>query len=144
MEWDGAAGLSVLKDTHQNALIEVNALAGDVVIFHESTTHAVAPWRGEQPRCTLLYAFVPGFMALQGTELELPAWVSGVSFLKRLLSCSCFDISVEYLFCVSELTPGQASRFESPWRSSTKGGGLMARHAANLIKWQAKAKAAKL
>ena len=88
-------------------MIEINAAAGDVVIFSESTTHAVSlaaagetaillqpplpsvgtsiwmergcqqhdsladgqvsPWRGEQPRRTLLYAFVPGFMAIADT-----------------------------------------------------------------------------
>jgi hypothetical protein len=112
--WDGATGLDELRDKHQDAVVEVNASAGDVVIFSESTTHAVSPWRGELPRRTLLYAFVPGFMAIADRELRLPAWVS-------------------------ELTPGQASRFEAPWRSSTSGGGLMARHAASLKKWQAKA-----
>ena len=37
----------------------------------------------------------------------------------------------------------QASRFEAPWRSSTKGGGLAARHTASLRKWRAKALRAK-
>jgi ectoine hydroxylase-related dioxygenase (phytanoyl-CoA dioxygenase family) len=110
MEWDGAAGLAELQSKYQNAMVEVNAAAGDVVIFHESTTHAVAPWHGMEPRRTLLYAFVPGFMAIQDTPLRMPAWIS-------------------------ELTPGQASRFEAPWRSSTKGRGLIARHEANLSKW---------
>ena len=85
-----------------------------MVIFSESTTHAVAPWRGPEPRRTILYAFVPGFMAIQDTPLHMPAWVS-------------------------ELTPGQAARFEAPWRSSTKGGGLMARNEANLNKWRSRA-----
>ena len=39
---------------------------------------------------------------------------------------------------VSELTPGQAARFEPPSRSSTKAGGLAARHSASLEKWRAR------
>ena len=114
MEWDGAAGIAKLRSKYQECIVEVNAVAGDVVIFHESTTHAVAPWRGAEPRRTILYAFVPGFMAIQNTPLRMPPWVS-------------------------ELTPGQASRLEAPWRSSTKGGGLTARHRVNLDKWEARA-----
>ena len=57
--------------------------------------------------------FVPGFMSAQQTELRLPPWVS-------------------------ELTAGQAARFEPPSRSSTKAGGLAARHSASLEKWRAR------
>lgn len=113
MDWDGATGVAELRERFQNALVELNAAAGDIVIFHESTTHGVAEWRGRQPRRTLLYAFVPGFMSVQQTELRLPPWVS-------------------------ELTPGQAARFEPPSRSSTKAGGLAARHSASLEKWRAR------
>ena len=74
------------------------------MIFHESTTHAVVPWRGGSPRRSLLFKFCPGFMSFHGQngELTLPEWAD-------------------------ELTPGQAALLEGPWRPSTLGGGLRER-----------------
>ena len=82
---------------------------------HESTTHAVIPWRGAEPRRTLLYRFCPGFMSFHGqhSEVQLPEWAS-------------------------ELTAGQLARLEPPYRASTKGGGLRQRQVDALRKAEAR------
>ena len=82
---------------------------------HESTTHAVIPWRGADPRRTLLYRFCPGFMSFHGqhSEVQLPEWAS-------------------------ELTAGQLARLEPPHRPSTKGGGLRQRQVDALRKAEAR------
>ena len=47
-------------DQHQEYVHEVNASAGDVLIFTETLTHGTLPWTGDHQRRALLYKFSPG------------------------------------------------------------------------------------
>jgi len=50
-------------DAHQQYVTEIQAKAGDAVIFTETLTHGTLPWNGEHQRRALLYKFSPGFQA---------------------------------------------------------------------------------
>ena len=47
-------------DKYQEHVHEVNAKAGDVIIFTETLTHGTLPWTGSHQRRALLYKFSPG------------------------------------------------------------------------------------
>ena len=51
---------------HQEHVLEVNAKAGDAVIFTETLTHGTLPWTAAHQRRALLYKFSPGFQAYSG------------------------------------------------------------------------------
>ena len=47
-------------DKYQEHVHEINAEAGDVIIFTETLTHGTLPWTGNHQRRALLYKFSPG------------------------------------------------------------------------------------
>ena len=52
-----------LWEKYQEIVVEVNAKAGDAIIFSETLTHGTLPWQAEHQRRALLYKFSPGFQA---------------------------------------------------------------------------------
>ena len=53
-------------EAHREHVLEVNANAGDAVIFTETLTHGTLPWTAEHQRRALLYKFSPGVLAFSG------------------------------------------------------------------------------
>ena len=56
---------------HQEHVLEVQARAGDALIFTETLTHGTLPWRGSHERRALLYKFSPGFQAYSAGAHEI-------------------------------------------------------------------------
>ena len=52
-----------LYQQYQQYVVEVNAKAGDAVVFTETLTHGTLPWKAKHQRRALLYKFSPGFQA---------------------------------------------------------------------------------
>ena len=52
-----------LWNRYQEHVLELNAKAGDAVIFTETLTHGTLPWTAQHQRRALLYKFSPGFQA---------------------------------------------------------------------------------
>ena len=52
-----------LWEKYQEHVLEVNAEAGDAIIFSETLTHGTLPWTAEHQRRAVLYKFSPGFQA---------------------------------------------------------------------------------
>ena len=52
-----------LWERHREHVLEVNARAGDAVIFTETLTHGTLPWTAAHQRRALLYKFSPSFLA---------------------------------------------------------------------------------
>ena len=50
-------------EKYQEHVLELNAQAGDAVIFTETLTHGTLPWKGQHERRALLYKFSPGYLA---------------------------------------------------------------------------------
>lgn len=81
-EGPGDGGLAVIPGSHKANLpcprsmklceqydqyvVEVNAKAGDAVIFTEALTHGTLPWNAKHQRRALLYKFSPGYQAFSG------------------------------------------------------------------------------
>ena len=55
-----------LGQLYQEHVLEVNARAGDAVIFTEALTHGTLPWKASHQRRALLYKFSPGYQAFSG------------------------------------------------------------------------------
>ena len=53
-------------DAHQNYVTEVQAKAGDAVVFTETLTHGTLPWTASHQRRAVLYKFSPGYQAYSG------------------------------------------------------------------------------
>ena len=74
-EWAAAAEAGA----RHRAVTEINAAAGDAVIFAEACSHLTLPWTAQHQRRTLLYRFCPGFQCSQyphGVKpVPQPAWV---------------------------------------------------------------------
>ena len=78
-EGPGDGGLAIIPGSHkadlpcphsmksyekyQQYVAEVQAKAGDAVIFTETLTHGTLPWKGKHQRRALLYKFSPAFQA---------------------------------------------------------------------------------
>ena len=52
-----------LWEKYQEHVVEVNAEAGDAIVFSETLTHGTLPWTAEHQRRAVLYKFSPGFQA---------------------------------------------------------------------------------
>ena len=50
-------------ERHQDHVVEVNAKAGDAIIFTETLTHGTLPWTANHQRRAVLYKFSPGFQS---------------------------------------------------------------------------------
>ena len=59
-------------EQYQEYVTEINARAGDAVIFSEACTHGTLPWNGEQQRRAILYKYNTGHMAWSGGGLDGP------------------------------------------------------------------------
>lgn len=68
-------------EKHQNLVLEVNAKAGDAVIFTETLTHGTLPWKASHQRRALLYKFSPGFQAYSAGahRIEYPDYIEDMS-----------------------------------------------------------------
>ena len=53
-------------EQHQEYVTEVNASAGDAVIFSEACTHGTLPWTADHQRRAILYKYNTGHMAWSG------------------------------------------------------------------------------
>ena len=82
-EWVTAAAAGAAH----KAVTEIQAAAGDAVIFAEACAHITLPWRAAHQRRVLCYRFCPGFQATgypHGVEpLPPPAWLLGMSPAQR-------------------------------------------------------------
>ena len=62
-------------ERHQEFVTEVNAKAGDAVIFSEACTHGTLPWMADHQRRAVLYKYNTGHMAWGGGGLrEVPEY----------------------------------------------------------------------
>ena len=57
----------------KGVVTEINARAGDAIIFSEACTHGTLPWNGEHQRRAILYKYNTGHMAWGGGGLGGPA-----------------------------------------------------------------------
>ena len=91
-EGPGDGGISVVPGSHkanltcpekmrkweqyQEYVTEINAKAGDAVIFSEACTHGTLPWKADHQRRAILYKYNTGHMAWGGGGMrgELPAF----------------------------------------------------------------------
>ena len=87
-EGPGDGGISVVPGSHkanlacpekmrkweqyQEFVTEINAKAGDAVIFSEACTHGTLPWNAEHQRRAILYKYNTGHMAWSGGGLGGP------------------------------------------------------------------------
>ncbi len=87
-EGPGDGGISVVAGSHkanlqcpekmrkweqyQEYVTEINAQAGDAVIFSEACTHGTLPWNGDHQRRAILYKYNTGHMAWSGGGLGGP------------------------------------------------------------------------
>ena len=96
-EGPGDGGLAIIPGSHkanlpcpsgmkryeqyQNLVLEVNAKAGDAVIFTETLTHGTLPWKGDHQRRALLYKFSPGFQAYSAGahQITYPDYIEDMS-----------------------------------------------------------------
>jgi len=85
-EGPGDGGLAVIPGSHkanfhcpqsmrrgeqyERYVVDVNAKAGDAVIFTEALTHGTLPWKAKHQRRALLYKFSPGYQAFSGGAHE--------------------------------------------------------------------------
>ena len=85
-EGPGDGGLAVIPGSHKanfhcpqsmrrgeqykRYVVDVNAKAGDAVIFTEALTHGTLPWKAKHQRRALLYKFSPGYQAFSGGAHE--------------------------------------------------------------------------
>lgn len=53
-------------EAHRDCIYQVPAPAGSAILFTEALTHGTMPWRGEQPRRSILFKYSPGFLAWGG------------------------------------------------------------------------------
>ena len=53
----------VRYEDYREHVLEINAKAGDAVIFTETLTHGTLPWKGKHQRRALLYKFSPGYLS---------------------------------------------------------------------------------
>jgi hypothetical protein len=59
-------------EQYQDFVTEINARAGDAVIFSEACTHGTLPWSGDHQRRAILYKYNTGHMAWSGGGLGGP------------------------------------------------------------------------
>ncbi len=74
-----------LWEQYQEHVLEVNARAGDVVLFTETLTHGTLPWKGKHERRAVLYKFSPGFQAYGGGahEISYPDYIEDMAEEER-------------------------------------------------------------
>ena len=94
-EGPGDGGISVVAGSHkanlacpakmlrweqyQEYVTEINARAGDAVIFSEACTHGTLPWNADHQRRAILYKYNTGHMAWGGGGLRGAAPPTGTS-----------------------------------------------------------------
>ena len=68
-------------EKYQNLVMEINAKAGDAVIFTETLTHGTLPWKASHQRRALLYKFSPGFQAYSAGahRIDYPDYIEDMS-----------------------------------------------------------------
>ena len=62
-------------EVHQEFIKQINAKAGDVVIFTEATTHGTLPWKAKHQRRSLLFRYSPNCLAYANSYLPWPEGV---------------------------------------------------------------------
>lgn len=74
-------------EQHQNHVVEVNAKAGDAVIFTETLTHGTLPWTADHQRRAVLYKFSPGFQSYGSGahEVSYPDYIEEMSEEQRVV-----------------------------------------------------------
>ena len=100
-EGPGAGGVAVVPGSHKanlpcpqgmklgqeyrDQVLEVNARAGDAVIFTEALTHGTLPWKAAHQRRALLYKFSPGYQAFSGGShnIDYPEYIEDMSAEQR-------------------------------------------------------------
>ena len=72
-------------ERHREHVLEVNARAGDAVIFTETLTHGTLPWTAAHQRRALLYKFSPAFLAFsQGAHtVTYPGYIEDMTAEQR-------------------------------------------------------------
>jgi hypothetical protein len=59
-------------EQYQEFVMEINAKAGDAIIFSEACTHGTLPWNADHQRRAILYKYNTGHMAWSGGDLHGP------------------------------------------------------------------------
>ena len=59
-------------EKYREFVTEINAKAGDAVIFSEACTHGTLPWKGSHQRRAILYKYNAGHMSWGGGSLDNP------------------------------------------------------------------------
>ena len=78
-------------EEHQEFVTEINARAGDAVIFSEACTHGTLPWNADHQRRAILYKYNTGHMSWGGGGFRgrRPAYWDELTPNRSRPPCSC-------------------------------------------------------
>ena len=64
-------------ENYEHAVVEIGAMAGDVVIFTETATHGALTWTADHDRRVLAFKFSPAFSAYAAGShtVTYPSWI---------------------------------------------------------------------
>ncbi|HIN31274.1 TPA: hypothetical protein EYM82_20605 [Candidatus Poribacteria bacterium] len=74
-------------EQYERYVVDVNAKAGDAVIFTEALIPGTLPWKAKHQRRALLYKFSPGYQAFSGGgahEKSFPDYILDVTEEPRM------------------------------------------------------------